>query len=149
MCSNTLGPAMSPDLVTWPTRKMGMSCGLATCSRAVAHSLTCGRGRCASSDQTGHRHGRLQHHCHQWADDGQNNGQDDRQYNGQMMGSTMGQMIGSTMGRMHKGRTAGPVMTGHPNDNLCFPVDFMYQDRRFQRMSNVCLPLGSDTCSPE
>ena len=39
-------PESIPVLVTWPTRKIGTPCRLATCSRAVAHSLTCKPGAC-------------------------------------------------------------------------------------------------------
>jgi len=59
-----------------------------------------------------------------------NNGPDDGQYNGQQNRHCNGpndEQNNQQNGRMHKDRTAGLVMTGHPTDIICIPVDFMYQ----------------------
>nr|GMC55691.1 hypothetical protein Iba_chr01fCG0100 [Ipomoea batatas] len=43
MCSNTRGPAISPDLVTCPAKRTGILVLLAKRRNASVHSLTCVR----------------------------------------------------------------------------------------------------------
>ena len=41
MCSNTLGPAIEPSLLTWPMTNTVMPCPFASCIRAMVQSFTC------------------------------------------------------------------------------------------------------------
>src|SRR5919199_2770319 len=41
MCSRTLGPAIDPSLVTWPTRSTAVPVDLASCRKRKAHSRSC------------------------------------------------------------------------------------------------------------